>query len=116
GARDIEQRAVEVEQAVAGVVIGESVVFGKVADAFSDRGGAGRLAEQARLAVRGADDAEQQLDHRGLAGAVLAQAAEDLATVDVQSNAAEGLDAAIALDEVLDLDDRLGLDESPRRF
>jgi len=42
GARHAEQLAVEVEQAVAGVVVGEAVVLGQVADAGPRAGRAGR--------------------------------------------------------------------------
>src|SRR3712207_6886958 len=45
------------------------------------------------------------LDEGGLAGAVLAEQAVDLALVDGQRDALEGLDAAVAFDEVARLDD-----------
>ncbi len=51
-ARHAEQRAVEIEQAGAGVVVGEAVVLGQIADAPAHAGGAGRLAEQRGVAVR----------------------------------------------------------------
>ncbi len=114
--RHAQKAAVEIEQAAPGVIIGKAVIFGEIADALADCRGAGRLAEHVRLAVGGADDAQEQLDHRRLAGAVLAEAAEDLAAVDVERHAAERLDPAVVLDEILDLDDRLAVGAAPRRF
>ena len=103
--RHVEQGAVEVEQAGAGVVVGEAVVLGQVADAAADGRRAGRLVEEQGLALGLADDAEKDLDERGLAGAVLAEQAEDLAALDGQRHALEGLDLAEALDEVVGGDD-----------
>jgi len=105
GGGHVEEGAVEVEQAGAGVVVGEAVVFGQVTDAAADRGGAGRLVEHEGGAVGRPDDAEQHLDERGLAGAVLAQQAEDLAALDGQRDAPEGLDLAVGFDEVVGSDD-----------
>ena len=47
----------------------------------------GRLAEDEGLAVGGEEQAEQQLDGGGLAGAVGAEQAEDLAAVDLEVEA-----------------------------
>ena len=81
--RHAVERAVEVHQRVAGVVVGELVVFGQVADAAGGRRPcrpAGRAASASPSVRR--DDAEQDLDERGLAGAVLAEQAVDLALLD----------------------------------
>ena len=53
-------------------------------------------------------DAEQDLDERGLAGAVLAEQAEDFAALDGQRHAPQRLDAAVVLDEVVGDDDGHG--------
>ena len=50
----------------------------------------GGLAEDEGLAVGGEEQAEQQLDGGGLAGAVGAEQAEDLAAVDLQVEGAAG--------------------------
>ena len=65
-------------------------------------------AEQRGVAVGLADDAEQDLDERGLAGAVLAEQAVDLPLLDRERDALEGLDPAVVLAEIPRLDDRHG--------
>src|SRR5262249_27285363 len=100
-----EQGAVEVEQRDPGVVIGETVVLGQVADAPADRRSPGRLVEDGRLPVGGADNAEQDLDERRLAGAVLPQQAEDFAALDRERDALEGADPAVLLGELIGDDD-----------
>src|SRR5687767_993395 len=55
--------------------------------------------------VRGAQ-ALEDLDGRGLAGAVGAQQAEDLARSDVEVDAGDGLDVAVALGQAANPDDR----------
>ena len=111
--RHAEQGAVEVEQAGAGVVVGKAVVLGQIADAAAHADGAGRLAEQLALPSVGLGDAEQDLDERRLAGAVLAEQAEDFAALDGQRHALEGLDLAELFDEVFGGD--YGHDGIPRR-
>ena len=101
-----EQRAVELEQAGAGVIVGKAMVFRQITDAAADAGRADRLAEQSSGAVGRFRDAEEDLDEGRLAGAVLAEQAEDLALLDLQGHALEGLDLAIVLDEVQGFDDR----------
>src|SRR5439155_795136 len=66
------------------------------------------LAQQRRLAERRLGDAQQDLHHRRLAGAVLAQQAEDFALLDAERHALERLDLAVLLGEVLDFDDGHG--------
>ena len=90
------------------MVAGELVIFGQVADAPAHVGGAGRLAEQRGLAVGLLGDAEEDLDERGLARAVLAEQAVDLALLDRERDALERLDAAVVLAELARLDDRHG--------
>src|SRR5262249_30459346 len=106
--RHTQQGAVKVEQAVAGVVVGEAVVFWEVAHATAHAHGARRLVEQAGLPFGARGDAEQHLDQRRLAGAVLAEQPVDLAGFDAERDALERLDAAVALDQVLRFDDRHG--------
>ena len=87
------------------MVIGKAMVLGEIADAAADGGGAGRFAEQCGAALGQARDAEEDLDERGLAGAVLAEQAEDLALLHGQRQLAQGLDAPIVLDQVSGDDD-----------
>src|SRR5262249_21274651 len=90
--------------------IGEAVVLGQVADAFADLGVAGGLAKQPGFALPAADDAEQHLDQCGLAGAVLAEQAVDLAFLDLDADALQGLNAAVILGQVGRFDDGHGAD------
>jgi hypothetical protein len=62
--------AMKVEQRLAGHPVVEAEVLGQVADTLAGVRVAGWLAEDARLAARGADQTEQDLDGCGLAGAV----------------------------------------------
>jgi hypothetical protein len=103
-----EQLPVEVQEAGAGVVVGEAVVLGEVADLLPDADRAGGLVEQVGVAVGLLGDAEQDLDERRLAGAVLAEEAVDLALLDGERHALQRLDAAVALDQALGFDDRHG--------
>ena len=79
------------------MVLGEPVVLGQVADPLADVGVAGRVVEQRGLAFAELDDAEQDLDERGLAGPVLAEQAEDFALLDLEGDAPQRLDAAVVL-------------------
>jgi len=57
-------------------------------------------------ALRGRDDAADDADQRGLARAIGAQQREDLAALDVQIHALEGLEArCVGLGQTLDLND-----------
>ena len=71
------------------MVVGEAVILGQVADPAADHGGAGP-ASQSDAAIGPHRDAKQDLDQRGLAGAVLAEQAEDFAGLDFQGDAFEG--------------------------
>ena len=89
------------------------MVFGQVADAAAHGGAAGRLIEQAGPAIAGGGDAEQDLDERGLAGAVLTEQAEDVAALDVERDTRPGPDAAVVLDQIVGLNDG---HDTPRPF
>ena len=103
-ARHVEQSAVEIEQAVAGVVIGESVVLREVADATTNGCRPDRLTQQRCFAVGALGDAEQNLDHRRLAGSVLAEQAENFALLDAERHSLERFDPAVVLGQVVRLD------------
>jgi hypothetical protein len=102
--RQTVQSAVVVHQAVGRMVLREPVVLGQVADPLADVGGAGRLPEQVGVPLPALDDAEEDLDESGLAGAVLAEQAEHLAGLDLQRHAPQCLDPLVALAEVPRLD------------
>ena len=74
----------------------------------------GGLAEDEGVAVGGEEQAEQELDGRGLAGAVGAEQAEDLALVDLEVEGAQGdlllpaPEVAVDLGELAGFDDRFG--------
>ena len=55
----------------------------------------GDVAQHAGLAAGGIDDAGEQLERRGLAGAVRAEEGDELALLDVEIDAADGLDLAV---------------------
>ena len=95
-----EQLAIEIEQALAGMIVGEAMIFGQIADAGADVDGAGRFVEQRRLALPAAGDAEQDLDERGLAGPVLAEQAVDFALFDLERDPAESLDASVTFAQI----------------
>ena len=65
----------------------------------------GIVAEDRRLAGGGARQPEQDADGRGLACAVRAQEAVDLAGFDVEVEAVEGVDLAVVLVETAGVDD-----------
>ena len=67
-----------------------------------------RLAAHDDLAAGRRDHAGEDLDQRRLAGAVVADQADDLADVDVQADAAERVDVAVGLRDVAELDQVLG--------
>ena len=95
-----EKLPVEVKQTVAGVVIGEAMIFRQIADARAHVGRAGGVPEQRRLAFPAADDAEEDLDERRLAGAVLAEEAVDFAFLDGERDAGERLDFAVTFAQI----------------
>lgn len=76
------QSGVEVEQRGAGQPIVEAEIFGQVANASTRFGLACRVAKQARLAVRGADQSEEDFDGGRLTRAVGSQKAEDFTRLD----------------------------------
>src|ERR1019366_166594 len=61
-----EQLAVEIEQAVAGVVVGKAMVLRKVSDAGADVGSPRGLAQEGCRSLSAAADAEQGSNQRGL--------------------------------------------------
>ena len=89
----------EVHDEVAGADVGrQAVVLGQVADQGPDRAalGADVVAEHLGLASGGGDEAEQDLEERGLAGAVGADQAGD-AGADVDGERVEGEDRTVVL-------------------
>src|SRR5205823_5765318 len=90
GGRHVEEPAVEVERLLGVEEAVEVGLLGQVADALVLLDVGGGLAEDEGLAVGGEEQAEEQLDGGGLAGAVGAEQAEDLAPVDFQVEGAEG--------------------------
>ena len=80
------------------------MILGQIADAFPDNGIAGRMAEEGRVPLAKLDDAEEDLDERGLAGAVLAQQAKHFASFDFQADATQSFHLLVALAQVASLD------------
>ncbi len=112
GGVDAEQPAREVAELADGQVVVEVRLLGQEPEALA-RGAAGHgLAEDLGGAAGRGDEAHEDADRRGLAGAVGTQEAEDLAAPDKDVDPAQGYDLApakrrsIGLLEVLDLDDR----------
>ena len=73
-----------------------------------------RLAADEDLAAGRLDHAGEDLDQRRLAGAIVADQADDLAAVDVQVDAAERIDAAVGLRDVAQFDEALAHAHPPR--
>ena len=88
--RDVEQPAVEVERLFGVQEAVEIRLFRQVADALVLADVGGVFAEDEGLALGGKQQAEQQLDRGGFAGAVGAEQAEDLALLDFQVERLEG--------------------------
>src|SRR5438094_8634165 len=72
-----------------------------------------RLAGEAHLAARGRESARDQIERRGLAGAVRADHAEDLAFADFEVELVHGGEAAEALGQLLDLEYRSHMPTRP---
>ena len=72
-------------------------------------------AEDADLAPVGLAQPLEDLDGRGLARTVRAEQAEDLALRDVEVDAVDGLDVAVALGQAADADDGFGVDGGAHR-
>ena len=72
-----------------------------------------RLAADEDLAAGRLDHAGEDLDQRRLAGAVVADQADDLAAVDMKIDAAERIDAAVGFRDVAKLDQALGHGRPP---
>ena len=102
-ARDLEQPAVEVERLLGVEELVEVRLLGQVADPLVLGDVGGRLVEDQGVALGGEEQAEQQLDRRGLARAVGAQQAEDLAAVDLKIEGLEGLDLRASPEIAVDL-------------
>ena len=88
-----------------------------VADAIARTHVAGieRLAEQQRLAFARRQQAGQHFHGRGLAAAVRADEAEDLAALDGEAHAVDRGEIAEAAGEIARGDDRLAVDSATRR-
>ena len=74
-----------------------------------------RLAEQQRLAFARRQQAGQHFHRRGLAAAVRAEKAEDLAALDGEADAVDRGEVAEAAGQVAGDDDRLAVDDAARR-
>ena len=90
---------------------GNAMVLGQVADLLATLPPAGRQPQQLGPAARGADNSQQDLDERGLAGSVGAQQAKDFAVTDRKTHPGKRLDAppaqkpvAIHLAQILDVE------------
>src|SRR5581483_1635411 len=93
---------VELEHLVRGVPAGEPEELGEVAELRPRGERAGAVAADLGAALARADETACDLDERRLARAVRAEQADELALLDGEVDAAEGLDPAVALDEPLD--------------
>ena len=71
------------------------------------------FAEQPHLAGAGGDQPEDHVQGGGLAGAVGAEQADDLARTDPEADAVHGGDRPEALADVVDVEDRYALDCRP---
>ena len=88
-----EQAGVE-GQGFEGRQVGIEVgLFGEIADAALDGGGAGGCAEDVDRAGRRKKQAQDHLDGGGLTGAVGAEQAEDLSAGDIEGDGADGVHA-----------------------
>jgi hypothetical protein len=94
--------AVELQRRQAGQMSRDAEILGQIADPLSAAAVPGGKIEQRRLAGRPADDAQEDLDERCLAGAVGAQETENLAAADLESDVLERL-LPLAEDEPLDV-------------
>ena len=108
--RHVEEPAVEVERLLGVEEAVEVRLFRQIADALVLAHVGGRLAEDEGLAVGGEEQAEQELDGGGLAGAVGAEQAEDLAAVDFEVEGAEGVLLLAAPEVAVDLGELAGFD------
>jgi hypothetical protein len=88
GGREVEQPAVEVERLLGGQVPVQVRLLGQVANALVLLHLGRRLAEDVGLAIGREEQAEEEFDGGGLAGAVGAEEAEDLAAVDFEVESA----------------------------
>src|SRR2546421_2940286 len=85
------------------------MIFGEIADALEGWFVADGVVEDISLGVGGADDGGHDFDEGGLAGAVGAKQAEDLAAVDLHVDAAQGVDAAfVDFGDVAEIDCEVG--------
>ena len=111
GGRHIEQPAVKVERLLGVQKPVEIRLFRQIADPFVLRDVGRVLAEDQSLPAGREEQAQQQLDRGGLARAVGAEQAEDLAAVDLQVERLESPhllpapEVAIDLGQVARLDD-----------
>ena len=85
GGRHVEQPAVEVERLLGVEEAIEVGLLRQIADALVLGDVGGRLAENEGIAVGGEKQTQEELDGGGLAGAVGAEQAEDLALADLAS-------------------------------
>jgi hypothetical protein len=99
------ERTVEVEEAGARVVLGEAVILRQIPHLPAGRERADRPAEERRGSSRRGDEAEEDLDQRRLAGAVLAQKAEQRRRFHVEAHPPEGAVGTVLFFELFDGND-----------
>jgi hypothetical protein len=102
-AGDFEESAVEVEGFFAVEEAVEVGFFGEEADAFVDDGGTGGFAKDGGGASGGEDEAEEEFDGGGLAGAIGAEEAEDFTAMDGEVKVVQGADFVAAPEVFVDL-------------
>ena len=110
--RHVEEPAVEVERLLGVEEAVEVRFLGQVADALVLAHVGGGLAEDEGLAVGREEQAEKELDGGGLAGAVGAEEAEDLAAIDFHGEGAEGVLFATAPEVAVNLRQLAGFDDN----
>ncbi|OPZ23512.1 MAG: hypothetical protein BWZ02_03186 [Lentisphaerae bacterium ADurb.BinA184] len=108
---DAEEGAEEIKRLGGGQVAVEVGFLGKVADAAFGLDVAGGLAKDDELAARGVEQAEEELDGGGFAGAVGAEQAEDLAAGDREVYAVDGARFGAAPEVAEHLGEAAGLDD-----
>src|SRR5262249_28282205 len=90
GRGHVEEPAVEVERLLGVEEAVQVRLLGQVADALVLADVGGGLADEEGIALGGEEQAEQQLDRGGLAGAVGPEQAEDLAAADLDVEGPQG--------------------------
>src|SRR5262249_8888804 len=88
--RHVEKPAVEVERFLGVEKSIEVGLLRQIADAFVLANIGSRFVKDERSALRGEEQSKEQLDRRGLAGAVRAEQSKDFAALNLQVECSEG--------------------------